>query len=383
MMGVILRDITARKIADEALRQSESQFRAFAETSPDAIIMTDIDMTVLYWNAAAETIFGYSRQEMLGRPADCVMVPGASHQVGASVHGLGPGEVSPYAGRTIEVLMVRKDGREIPCELSFFQWETATQIFLGAIVRDITERKRIQAETVRAAHLASIGELAAGVAHEINNPINGIINCADILKHQCEKKGGDPDIPLRIMKEGERVADIVKNLLTFARERRGKMEPHGVSAIWADAFALMAKQFEKNAIAVHVDIPEGLPPVVAQPQQIQQVFINLLSNARYALHKKYPDRDPGKRLDVTAQAVTAGGQPLVRIVFHDRGTGMPRADMEKLCNPFFSTKPPGEGTGLGLSISYKIVKDHGGSMVFESGEGEFMRVTVDLPAAAG
>jgi signal transduction histidine kinase len=279
--------------------------------------------------------------------------------------------------------MRRKDGREIPCELSFFQWGTATQILLGAIVRDITERKKIHAEAVRAAHLASIGELAAGVAHEINNPVNGIINCADILKLQFEKKGEDPDVPLRIMKEGERVAAIVKNLLTFARERKGKMEPQSAAAIYGDAFALMAKQFERNFIAVHARFSDMLPPVLVKPQQIQQVFINLLSNARYALNQKYPDRDPDKRLDIAAQAVSIGEQPFVRIVFYDRGTGVPDGDLAKLCNPFFSTKPPGEGTGLGLSISYKIIQDHGGSMTFESAEGEFMRVTLDLPAAAG
>jgi len=378
--GVIIRDCTQRKKADEALRQSEEQFRAFAETCPDAVIITDITMTILYWNTAAEKIFGYSREEMLGRQPDCLMCPAAlARQAKALENLLETGHSSFLDGFT-ETTALTKQGVEFPCELAVFQWETAGRFFLGVILRDITARKKMQAEALKAAHLASIGELAAGVAHEINNPINGIINCADILKHQFEKKGEDGDIPGRIIKEGERVARIVKNLLTFAREQKGKMEPHNISAIYSDAYALLSKQFEKDFILIRLDVPANLPEVMAQPQQIQQVFINLLSNARYALNKKYPDKDPCKQLDIQAQPIVVEDRQYVRIIFHDRGTGVSESHIEKLGNPFFTTKPAGEGTGLGLSISHNIIQDHSGRMLFESREGEYMRVMVDLPA---
>jgi PAS domain S-box-containing protein len=507
IMGIIVRDITQRKRSEEALRESEERFRAFAETSPDAMVMCDENQAILYWNAGAERIFGYTGQEMLGRTPDCLMPPAPMQRQRSAIEKLDREGSARILDGVTETAGLRKSGEEFPCELMVFHWVTSgmPKGIVGVILRDITQRKRaeealresqeklagiisavtafmvmvdedfrivwanehalqtfgrdilgkmcheayhgldrpcehcnvrgcfasglpaeyeqvitapdgrqldlwcttsiaarhedgspkhlvhisyditerkkMQAEALRASHLASIGELAAGVAHEINNPINGIINCADILKHQFEKTGQDADVPCRIIREGERVAAIVKNLLTFAQERKRKIEPQDVRSIYADAFDLFAKQFEKHFIITRYDFPEDIPRVLAQHQQIQQVFLNLLSNARYALNKKYPDKDPDKLLEVTARAISIEGQPFVRIAFHDHGTGAPAGELEKLCNPFYSTKPAGEGTGLGLSISYNIIKDHGGRLQFETSEGHYMRVVVDLPAA--
>ena len=507
VVGVILRDITQRKRAEDALRESEARFRAFAEACPDAVVMTDESQAILYWNASAERIFGYTRQEMLGQQPDCLMSTAAMQRRAEAAEELYKEGSSRFMDGFVETAALRKNGEEFPCELAVFHWLTSDipQGVMGAILRDITQRKRaeealrasqeklagiisavtafmvmvdenfriiwandhalqtfgsdilnktcheayhglawpcencnvrgcfasglpveyehvittpdgrqldlwcttsiaarhedgspkhlvhisyditerkkMQAEALHASHLASIGELAAGVAHEINNPINGIINCADILKHQFEKTGQDADVPSRIIREGERVAAIVKSLLTFAQERKGKIEPQDVRSMYADAFDLFTKQFEKHFIITRHDFPEDLPRVLAQHQQIQQVFLNLLSNARYALNRKYPNKDPDKLLKVTARAIKIEGQPFVRITFHDHGTGTPAGELEKLCNPFYSTKPAGEGTGLGLSISYNIIKDHGGRLQFETREGHYMRVLVDLPAA--
>ncbi|UCD35157.1 MAG: PAS domain S-box protein [Nitrospiraceae bacterium] len=249
------------------------------------------------------------------------------------------------------------------------------------IVEDITDRKLAEAEAIRASHLAALGELAAGVAHEINNPINGIINYTQLLMNKSEKGGREHDITSRIIREGDRIATIVRNLLSFARDRREEKHPVHVRDIMAEAVALIETQMEKDGIRLNVDIPAGLPLIMAQPQQIEQVFLNIISNSRYALNQKFRGFHEGKALEVRGRETVTAGIPYVEITFLDRGSGIPPHILGQVLNPFFSTKAAGQGTGLGLSISHGIISDHGGRMAISSTEGEFTSVKIELPAA--
>ncbi|MBS1112584.1 MAG: hypothetical protein H6Q92_346 [Nitrospirae bacterium] len=248
---------------------------------------------------------------------------------------------------------------------------------------DITEKVLMQAQRMRANHLASIGELAAGVAHEINNPINGIINYAQILRNRTQEGSRERDVSERIIKEGERVAFIVKSLLSFARERKEEKVPVPVSAVLLDTLSLTEVHLKKNAIGLTILLPEGLPKIRAHPQQLQQVFLNIINNARYALNEKYPQADPDKVLIIRGEEKIADGQRYVCLVFEDHGTGIPKDVIEKAMNPFFTTKAVNIGTGLGLSISHGIISDHGGKIEIESREGLYTRVRVLLPAYEG
>lgn len=250
------------------------------------------------------------------------------------------------------------------------------------LLQDITEEKVYQAETMRTSQLASLGELSAGVAHEINNPINGIINYAQLLLDDFHDQPDSQNMLGRITKEGERIANIVSKLLAFARQNNDHDEqPHAidVSTVLEDSFVLLKHQFLNDHIIYKVHIPEPLLPVMAIHQQLQQVFINLLSNARYALNKKFPTLDNEKRLDITCSKVEHNGKPFVRILFQDQGCGIPDEIIKLVCNPFFSTKEPGEGTGLGLSISRSIISSFGGFMFIESEAGRHTKIKVDLP----
>jgi signal transduction histidine kinase len=238
----------------------------------------------------------------------------------------------------------------------------------------------LQKETLRAAHLASIGELAAGVAHEINNPINGIINYAQILVDEGSRGNGEREIPNRIIKEGERIAVIVRSLLSFAKERKGGKAPVDVREILSDTLALSETLLRKDGIILKVDMPVDLPRITAHFQQIQQVFLNVLNNARHALNQKYPGHDKNKTLEIAGEAPMTHGGRQVRVTFHDRGVGIPTDQIDKVFDPFFTTKPQGIGTGLGLSISHGIITDHGGKLLIQSVEGEFTRVQIQLPA---
>ncbi len=147
-----------------------------------------------------------------------------------------------------------------------------------------------------------------------------------------------------------------------------------------ESIILTQAQIQKEGIDLKIDIPEGLPEVDANFQQIQQGFINIINNARYALNEKYPGRHKNKRFEITGEKVIVSDRPYVRIIFYDQGVGISAHQLSMLTKPFFSTKPFGKGTGLGLNITQRIITDHGGQLSFESTKGEFTRVIIDLPA---
>ena len=243
----------------------------------------------------------------------------------------------------------------------------------------IRETKLMEKQLLQSEKLASVGELAAGVAHEINNPINGVINYAQILIDETKGRADEFGIPQRIIKEAERIAGIVKNLLDFAQETDDIPGPASVQDIVNDALELLEMRLNNEGIQVHLDIPDDLPPINANSQKIQQVFMNLLNNSQFALNEKYPKHHADKVIRIQGQVIEVDGKAYSRIMVHDNGVGIPKDIIDKICDPFFSTKPSGAGTGLGLSISYGIVKDHDGNMSFESKESEYTKAFVDLP----
>lgn len=247
------------------------------------------------------------------------------------------------------------------------------------LIQDITEKTVLQADAMRAAHLASLGELAAGVAHEINNPVTGIISLAEIMTSRFEELGGDKKIPERIINEAERISRIVGNLLSFARVHEDNYTCVNINRILENTLELVGKQVFKDGIHLSVSMLSDLPRINANDQEIQQVMLNLISNARYALNEKYPECDKDKVLKIKTRMLDVDSQPHIRILFSDHGVGIDKKIIKSITNPFFSTKPPGKGTGLGLSISHGIINNHGGRLLFDSRLGEYTTVSVDLP----
>ena len=250
------------------------------------------------------------------------------------------------------------------------------------LLRDVTEKKASMAAMMRAEQLAALGEMAAGVAHEINNPINGIINYAQILVNKSSANRFVHDLGERMIKEGERIARIVEGLLSFARRKKEEKSVVAVEDILSDSLALTAAQMRKDNIAVKKSFAANLPRILAQAHEIDQVFVNIISNARYALNRKYTKPHKDKLLEISAEVHSANRRSHVRIAFCDYGIGIPADVIDKVRNPFFSTKTEGKRTGLGLSISHGIVNNHGGKLKIESIEGKFTRVSVELPVAA-
>ena len=371
-------EIIQRKSAEDALRLSESKYRDLYDNAPDMYHTLDEDKIIVDCNMTEALMLGYAKDEIIGRPFVNFLTNDSRKFLDTDYTTL----QEKGAMFNLETTFIRKDGSTFPAIINVFANFDKNGMLIGsrAIARDITERKQSEAETMRAGHLASLGELAAGVAHEINNPINGIINYAEIISRKSKQGSREKDVASRIIKEGDRIANIVRSLLSFARDSKEQKTPVHIYTIMSESLALTEAQMRKDGINLKINIPHNLPPIIAQPQQIEQVFLNILSNSRYALNEKYPGEHDKKKLNIKCSAISIDNIPYIRTVFHDYGTGIPAKILDKIMHPFFSTKASNVGTGLGLSISHGIVSDHNGKIIFESIEGKFTNVLIDLPA---
>ncbi|MBP8129967.1 MAG: hypothetical protein KA184_10365 [Candidatus Hydrogenedentes bacterium] len=254
---------------------------------------------------------------------------------------------------------------------------------IQAVARQVTdalERREAERRLLQASKLASIGELAAGVSHEICNPINGIMNCADILMQQLDPNSDVWSYAEMIRAEADRVARITRKLLRFSRHDLEKHSRERPSAMVNEVLVLCTKKLERSHIAVRVDVPESLPEMLCHKEEMLQVLMNLFLNSIHALDERFPGAHPEKQLLVSVRAGRHRGRRLLRFTLEDRGTGILPANKDRLFDPFFTTKGRDKGTGLGLSVSDGIVKSHGGVFSVESEYGRFARFQIDLPA---
>jgi signal transduction histidine kinase len=239
------------------------------------------------------------------------------------------------------------------------------------------EKLAMEAQLRQAQKLESIGTMASGVAHEINNPLTGMINYAQLITERVE----DDDLKRfaqGIMKEGNRVAEIIKDLLYFARQEKQSHSPARMEDIIDSSLTLVGATMRKYQIAIEKDIQSDLPQVRCRSQQIEQVVINLLTNARDALNQRYEGYHEDKLIKLTVRTLEKDGVEWIRTTVEDHGVGIPKDVIDRIFDPFFTTKPRDVGTGLGLSVSYGIIKEHHGELTVESKPGKYTRFHLDL-----
>ena len=258
--------------------------------------------------------------------------------------------------------------------------------FLYSIITDVSEKKRLaeaakemEQKIHQQQRLESIGTLAGGVAHEINNPINGIMNFAQLIK---EDSVAESDIYLysdMIIRESDRISNIVRNLLQFSRYEKVVHSFSDISDIVHKTISLVNVTFKKDQIAILLNMADDIPKIRCRSQQIQQVLMNLLTNARDALNDKYPEYNENKTIEVNVYTLLIDDKDWIVLKVKDYGNGIHPSVIGRIYEPFFSTKPKDKGTGLGLSISFGIVKDHHGLLEVESEPGEYTCFYVKLP----
>jgi len=257
------------------------------------------------------------------------------------------------------------------------------QDLYGRLVREQRERLALERSLRQSDKLASIGQLAAGLAHEIGTPLNIIGGRAEFLLSRPRSPQEIGDNLQIIRSQIDRIAGIVRQLLEFSRRREPAFRPVEISNLLQKVIGLLEHKIREKNVSVALRIDPSLPAVQADPDQIQQVLLNLLLNSLHAL-------EPGGKVKITAAAAqgphangdSSAQQPGLRIEVEDDGAGIPAEHLTQVFDPFFTTKDVGEGTGLGLSVSYGIIKDHGGDIQVESKAGAFTRFTVFLPLHA-
>jgi signal transduction histidine kinase len=244
---------------------------------------------------------------------------------------------------------------------------------------EIAERLALEARSQQMARMSALGEMASGVAHEINNPVSGIINCAELLQQRLP--AGDPcqEVVGRILREGTRIAKIVKSLLSITHPGQKRTEMVKLQECLDPVLTLFQDKLVSHGIDLHMELPADLPSIRGERQQIEQLLLNLIGNACHALNTRFPDRDPGKQLRISASRQVATDAEWLHLEIVDTGTGIPPEMLGRVFDPFFTTKPAGVGTGLGLSLCHEIVSQHGGKIRVESEPQSYTRFIVELP----
>ncbi len=297
----------------------------------------------------------------------------------------------------------RIGGEEFPANVLLTRVEVGGRSFLQATVRDITDQKLAEAdkqaleiELRQRQKMAAVGALARGAGHEINNPINGIMNYAQLIKDQLAPDSPVGEFASEIIVETERIESVTHDLLSFAAEESAARGPAHLDVIVESTLAPLRATLTRDKIEIMLDVPDGLPTITCNNQEIEQVLASLLSNARDALNEKYEGVDENKRLYISARERGVSGEsssspyrpsrraPRVRLTIEDRGSGIPAQLLARVFEPFVTTKDRSIGAGsigkgMGLFIGYAIVEAHGGRLSVESEVGEWTRFHVDLP----
>ena len=370
-----IRDITERKQAGVALRKSEKQASTAIEIARALTFNYDIATGKIEWGGAIEEITGYTREEFAKVDFD-----GWAERIhpddGDSIL-LILQEAMGKDRATAEYRFKTKKGYVILSSISLTEKEDDKAVRLIGILQDITERKEaegrekeLQQELNLSSRLASVGELAAGVAHEINNPLTGILGYSERLL----RKSTDKEISRgleKIHNEAQRASKVVQNLRTFARRREPKKEYSGANNIVRRALELRAYELKTGNIEVVTDLTPRLPKAMVDFYQIQEVFLNIILNAEQAM----TEANGEGKLSIKTRRV--GGY--IRASFTDDGPGIPADQLDKVFDPFFTTRGETGGTGLGLSVCHGIVTEHGGKIYAKSKPWKGTTFFVELP----
>ena len=367
------------------LRTSEERYRALFEQARDGIGLVRIsDHRLVEANNRVSEILGLRPQEYLGQDIRELFRTTTPHALEVTL--LPHGQPSAESELTIQTAR----GQAVPVSISFTPLTAGGEEVMIMSLRDLSVRKQLEAEReemqrqlFQSSKLASVGELSAGVAHEINNPLNGIINFAQLLKDEEQPRTEfEHQMIDGIIDEGQRIAHIVRGLLTFASADTPELRQVHFAESIQTSIALFGRQFEKEGITVEIDLEPNLPLVRADGSRLRQVVVNMISNAYHALKAKQSESEQSKLFRITARRAGANGQT-VRVEFYDNGVGIKREDLHKVFDPFFTTRRKTGGTGLGLSLSFGIVRDFGGTIRVESEEGKFTRFIIELATAEG
>jgi len=379
-------DVTEDRRARAALEDQRLRLQAILETAVDAIVIIDEAGIVQQANPAVQRLFGYTPEELVGGNVSLLMPSPDRERHGQYIRNyLRTGEAR-IIGIGREVLARRKDGSLLPVELAVSEVRLPGRRLFAGSLRDISDRKRAEEqarvrldELAHASRLTAMGEMAAGIAHEINQPLSAIVSFAGACLRILRSGQAEPAVLERaleqIVAQGERAGGIIRRMRDFVRKRPTERVPVDVNATVREVLALLEHLVRRHRIRIRLELDERLPEVTGDPVQIEQVTLNLVRNAIEAMAEA--DSGGGE----LAIRTSADGRDVIEVIVADTGRGVDPEHEERLFEPFFSTKP--SGMGIGLALTRSIVEAHGGRLGARRNPEGGMTFQFSLPITAG
>ncbi len=378
MVADIIANALERKQAAEALLESERRYRTLFEAASDSIFVMKDD---LFFDCNSKTLemFGCGRERIIGVPPDKFSPPLQPDGRTSKEKSLEKIRAA-YAGQPqfFEWVHLRGDGTSFIAEVSLTRIDLAADVYLLAMVRDVSERKKLEEQLLQAQKMEAIGILAGGVAHDFNNILSAIVGYGSLLQMKMERGGPLSEYVERILAAGERAANLTRSLLAFSRKQEAELLPIDVNDAIYGFHKILARLIGED-IDFSLNLASESLMADADARQIEQVLMNLVTNSRDAMPR-------GGRLTISTSAVVLDDAsdgipagPYAAIAVSDSGTGIGTEVRSHIFEPFFTTKEVGKGTGLGLAIVYGIVKKHGGHIRVESAPGGGSTFTLYLP----
>ncbi|MEW6233257.1 MAG: PAS domain-containing protein, partial [Chloroflexota bacterium] len=340
---LLMDDITEREQLGEEVRRAERHLASVVECANDLVISLDPQGRIVTWNQAAERISGLKAELVKGRFVSSLCAAEHQQVIVEMLYRLVRGE----GVQNTEANLLTANGQEVPIAWSCspMRDDGGAVVGLVAVGRDLTERRRLEAQLIHSAKMASLGVMAGGIAHELRNPLGIASASAQLLLERPDDVQLRSQCAQKIHTATQRASVIIENLLKFARPMDEQMRGVDLQAVLEETITLLAHQMTLQKVTLRKELQPYLPRVYGNPQLLQQVFTNLILNACNAMPQ-------GGALTVATRAAEAGQ---VEIWFSDTGSGIPPEHLSKIFDPFFTTMPVGKGTGLGLSISYSII----------------------------
>jgi len=369
-------DISDRKKMERELKEANDFLMNLIESSVDGIIVTDMKGDILIFNKGAENLLGYKSEEVVGKMnIRSIYQPGVAKGVMDKLRSPDFGGIGKLT--SFPIFHRRKDGELIEGDLSasLIYDEKGNEIASVGIFKDLRERlkmerelREIQQALLQSEKLAAMGRLTSQIAHELNNPIYGIMNTLELLKTEIPPESKRRRILDLSLSEIQRLSEMLRNMLSFSKPEEEKRKPVKIDELIEGILLVMDKQMRESNIQVETSFDPGIPEIMASTNQMRQVMLNILKNAKEAMPK-------GGVLTVR----TGKEDNKVLVQIQDTGIGIPEEIRDKIFEAFFTTKQKVKGVGLGLSVCYGIIKDHGGDIKVESEEGKGTTFVISLP----
>ncbi len=370
-------DQSQRRRMEQKIREAHDFLNNIIQSSPDAIFATDMNGKIVLWNRVAEELLGYKAEEVVGK-VNIVDV----FADGIAVKMMQMMRSQEYGGRgklrSFPMVYERRDGSFVEGNLSaaIIYDARGEEVASVGIFVDLKERldmerklRRTQEQLLHSEKLAAMGRLTSQLAHELNNPLYGIMNTLELLKTEIPPHNRRRKLLEMSLSETMRLSDMLRKMLSFSKPDQVRKKPLDVNQVLDEILMLHEKQLQEHSIIINTDFDPALPQVYASTDQLRQVFLNMTSNARDAM-------SGGGTLSVS----TARAGDDVLISFSDTGIGIKEEHLDKIFETFFTTKESVKGVGLGLSVCYGFIKDHGGNITVQSQPGQGTTFTIILPA---